>query len=168
MNNIYKITFKIMLFTGISLTPQTHVRSRLAIFHCCRIKHSQDSDEVTSAYYKPWLLEMSVYLYLTDYVEYDGVCMMFCDVVQFTQQNNMEKALKDLNQAYRWLVRLCQVFNLDIVSMISRTHPRRHVLTTSNRTRICHAILTLKLLCPITVLDLLVAAMSPNILGAYI
>lgn len=41
--------------------------------------------------------------------------MMFCDVVQFTQQNNMEKALKDLNQAYRWLVRLCQVFHLDIV-----------------------------------------------------
>lgn len=59
-----------------------------------------------------------MYIYLTDYVEYDGVCMMFCDVVQFTQQNNMEKALKDLNQAYRWLARLCQVFNLDIVSSI--------------------------------------------------
>jgi len=56
--------------------------------------------------------------YQPNYVEYDGVCMMFCDVVQFTQQNNMEKALKDLNQAYRWLARLCQVFNLDIVESV--------------------------------------------------
>lgn len=44
--------------------------------------------------------------------------MMFYGVVQLTQQNNMEKALKDLNQAYRWLARLSQVFNLDRVNTI--------------------------------------------------
>lgn len=44
--------------------------------------------------------------------------MMFYGVVQLTQQNNMEKALKDLNRAYRWLARLSQVFNLDRVNTI--------------------------------------------------
>ena len=41
--------------------------------------------------------------------------MLFCDVVQFTELKDTDKALRDLTTAYQWLSRLCQVFHLEIV-----------------------------------------------------
>ncbi|XP_067930595.1 guanylate cyclase soluble subunit beta-2-like [Watersipora subatra] len=57
-------------------------------------------------------------LYQPNYIECDGVCIMFCDVVQFTNLKDMDRALRTLTTAHVWLARLCQVFHLEIVESI--------------------------------------------------
>jgi len=52
-----------------------------------------------------------------DYTTYNDVCIMFCDVVNFTQHGDMDEALHELSVAHTWLVRLCQVFRLELVSL---------------------------------------------------